>query len=133
MTSFATTSTGTRVAYFESGRPWRPALVLTHSLGSDHRMWAPQIEALKSQYYIIAIDNIGHGESAVPSGDYSVADFAEAVIAVADAWDAFAGSPDERDHRATGCANLELVRQAGSHFDPAVVRAWLRVSETLGC
>jgi putative nucleotidyltransferase with HDIG domain len=55
------------------------------------------------------------------------------VIAVADAWDAFAGDPDERDHRATGCANLELVRQAGSHFDPAVVRAWLRVSETLGC
>ena len=55
------------------------------------------------------------------------------VIAVADAWDAFAGTPDERDHRATGCANLELVRQAGSHFDPAVVRAWLRVSETLGC
>ncbi len=55
------------------------------------------------------------------------------VIAVADAWDAFAGAPDERDHRAAGCANLELVRQAGSHFDPAVVRAWLRVSETLGC
>jgi len=55
------------------------------------------------------------------------------VIAVADAWDAFAGDPDERDHRATSCANLELVRQAGSHFDPAVVRAWLRVSETLGC
>lgn len=55
------------------------------------------------------------------------------VIAVADAWDAFAGAPDERDDRATGCANLELVRQAGSHFDPGVVRAWLRVSETLGC
>ena len=57
MTSFATTSSGTRIAYFESGRPWRPALILTHSLGSDHRMWAPQIEALKSDYSIIAIDN----------------------------------------------------------------------------
>src|SRR3954454_13543775 len=85
MTSFATTSAGSRIAYFESGRPWRPSLVLTHSLGSDHRMWAPQIEALKSEYAIIAIDNIGHGESAVPSGDYSLDDFAEAVIAVADA------------------------------------------------
>ncbi|HEY4610273.1 MAG TPA: alpha/beta fold hydrolase, partial [Ilumatobacteraceae bacterium] len=85
MTSFATTSAGSRIAYFESGRPWRPSLVLTHSLGSDHRMWAPQIEALKSDYFIIAIDNIGHGESSVPSGDYSVSDFAEAVIAVADA------------------------------------------------
>jgi len=85
MTSFATTSTGTRIAYFESGRPWRPALILTHSLGSDHRMWEPQIEALKSDYFILAVDNIGHGESSVPAGDYSVNDFAEAVIAVADA------------------------------------------------
>ena len=55
------------------------------------------------------------------------------IIAVADAWDAFAGPPDERDDRATKCANLELVRHAGPHFDPAVVRAWLRVSETVGC
>jgi len=85
MTSFATTSTGTRIAYFEAGRAWRPALILAHSLGSDHQMWAPQVEALKSQYSIIAIDNIGHGESSVPSGDYTVGDFAEAVIAVADA------------------------------------------------
>jgi len=85
MTSFATTSTGSRVAYFESGRPWRPALILAHSLGSDHQMWGPQIEALKDQYSIIAIDNIGHGESAVPTGDYSISDFVEGVIAVADA------------------------------------------------
>lgn len=55
------------------------------------------------------------------------------IIAVADAWDAFAGAPDERDYRATETANLELVRHAGPHFDPAVVRAWLRVSETVGC
>jgi response regulator RpfG family c-di-GMP phosphodiesterase len=55
------------------------------------------------------------------------------IIAVADAWDAFAGAPDERDDRATECANLELVRHAGPHFDPAVVRAWLRVSETVEC
>ena len=55
------------------------------------------------------------------------------IIAVADAWDAFAGAPEERDDRARGCANVELVRHAGPHFDPAVVRAWLRASETLGC
>jgi HD-GYP domain-containing protein (c-di-GMP phosphodiesterase class II) len=55
------------------------------------------------------------------------------VIAVADAWDAFAGAPDQRDDGARGCANVELMRHAGPHFDPAVVRAWLRVSETLGC
>lgn len=85
MTSFATTSSGTRIAYVTAGRPWRPALVLTHSLGSDHRMWAPQVEALKSQYFIVAIDNVGHGESDVPPGDYTVSELGGAVLAVADA------------------------------------------------
>ncbi len=85
MTSFATTSTGTRIAYFVSGREWRPPLVLTHSLGSDHDMWDPQIEALKDQYYIIAIDNLGHGQSEAPGGEYTVNDLAAVAIAVADA------------------------------------------------
>jgi 3-oxoadipate enol-lactonase len=83
VTSFATTSSGTRIAYETAGRPWRPALVFTHSLGSDHRMWEPQIQALKSQYFVAAIDNVGHGQSDVPPGDYSVVDFADAVLAVA--------------------------------------------------
>jgi putative nucleotidyltransferase with HDIG domain len=55
------------------------------------------------------------------------------LIAVADAWDAFAGAPEDRDAAAIGGANLELVRHAGSHFDPSIVRAWLRISETCGC
>ncbi len=85
MTSFATTATGTRIAYDTAGRPWRPALILTHSLGSDHRMWMPQVAALKSQYFIVAIDNVGHGQSDVPTGDYTVSDLGLAVLAVADA------------------------------------------------
>jgi 3-oxoadipate enol-lactonase len=85
MTSFATTPAGTRVAYATAGRPWRPSLVFTHSLGSDHHMWEPQVLALKEQYYIVSIDNIGHGDSDVPTGDYSVADMAAGVLAVADA------------------------------------------------
>jgi 3-oxoadipate enol-lactonase len=85
MTLFATTSNGTRIAYDIAGRPWRPALILTHSLGSDHRMWEAQVQALKSQYFVVAIDNVGHGESDVPDGDYAVSDFAAAVLSVADA------------------------------------------------
>jgi pimeloyl-ACP methyl ester carboxylesterase len=64
MTSFATTTAGTRVAYSVAGRPWRPSLIFTHSLGSDHQMWQPQVQALKDQYHIVSIDNIGHGECA---------------------------------------------------------------------
>jgi 3-oxoadipate enol-lactonase len=85
MSSFANTPTGTRIAYATSGRPWRPSLIVTHSLGSDHRMWEPQVQALKERYYVVSIDNIGHGESDVPAGDYSVADMASGVLAVADA------------------------------------------------
>ncbi len=82
---FATTSSGTRIAYDTAGRPWRPALIFTHSLGSDHRMWESQVQAMKSQYFIVAIDNVGHGASDVPEGDYAVSDFAAAVLAVAEA------------------------------------------------
>jgi 3-oxoadipate enol-lactonase len=46
-------------------------------------MWELQVEALKEQYYIVSIDNIGHGDSDVPTGDYSLADMAEGVLAVA--------------------------------------------------
>jgi 3-oxoadipate enol-lactonase len=85
MTSYATTGRGTRIAYSIAGRPWRPSLILTHSLGSDHGMWDPQVVALKEQYFIVSIDNIGHGESDVPAGDYYIADMADGVMAVADA------------------------------------------------
>jgi 3-oxoadipate enol-lactonase len=85
MSSFATTPSGNRIAYFTAGRPWRPALVLTHSLGSDHHMWDAQIASLKSEYYIVAVDNIGHGASDAPDGDYTIEQMAGGVIAVADA------------------------------------------------
>jgi len=85
VTSFAAASSGTRIAYSTAGRPWRPPLIFTHSLGSDHHMWDQQVQALKDQYYIVSIDNIGHGDSDVPTGDYTVADMAAAVVAVADA------------------------------------------------
>ena len=57
------------------------------------------------------------------------------IIAVADAFDALTGHVGDADAEIRDAANAELVRYAGSHFDPAVVRAWLRVPEpeTLSC
>ena len=85
MTSFAVTPSGNRFAYSVTGRPWRPSLIFTHSLGTDHRMWDLQVKALKDQFHIVAIDNIGHGNSDVPSGDYTIAEMAAGVLVVADA------------------------------------------------
>ena len=109
VTSFATTPNGTRIAYSIAGRPWRPSLILTHSLGSDHHMWDPQVQALKEQYYIVSIDNIGHGESDVPAGDYSVADMAGGV---------------HGGRRRGGAGALPLLRALGRrHHRPVARRA----------
>jgi HD-GYP domain-containing protein (c-di-GMP phosphodiesterase class II) len=54
---------------------------------------------------------------------------ASRIIAVADAFDALSGHVAETDSDTRDAANAELVRCAGSHFDPAVVRAWLRVPD----
>jgi response regulator RpfG family c-di-GMP phosphodiesterase len=51
------------------------------------------------------------------------------VIAVADAYDALAAGRRYRTPMATDDVNAELVRCAGTHFDPEVVRAWLRIDE----
>ncbi len=58
---------------------------------------------------------------------------ASRIIAVADTFDALTGHAAACDAEAYDAANAELVRHAGSHFDPAVVRAWLRVPETAPC
>jgi two-component system cell cycle response regulator len=51
------------------------------------------------------------------------------IVAVADAFDALTGHAGAVDTEIRDAANAELVRYAGSHFDPAVVRAWLRAPE----
>jgi response regulator RpfG family c-di-GMP phosphodiesterase len=55
------------------------------------------------------------------------------VIAVADAFDVLATT--HRYHRGMTRdeANAELVRGAGTYFDPDIVRAWLRASDRLEC
>jgi response regulator RpfG family c-di-GMP phosphodiesterase len=48
------------------------------------------------------------------------------IIAVVDAFDALTSARVYRDPTCVERANAELVRAAGSHFDPEVVAAWLR-------
>jgi response regulator RpfG family c-di-GMP phosphodiesterase len=48
------------------------------------------------------------------------------IIAVVDAFDALTSARVYRDPICVAAANAELVRGAGSHFDPEVVAAWLR-------
>jgi len=61
-----------------------PALVLSNALGTDLRMWDPQIEALSRRFRVVRYDTRGHGRSPVPSGPYTLEDVGRDVLALLD-------------------------------------------------
>ncbi|WP_088288986.1 3-oxoadipate enol-lactonase [Kineosporia sp. A_224] len=61
-----------------------PVVVLGSSLGTDRRMWDPQLEALAQRYRVVRYDHRGHGASEVPAGPYGLADLAQDVLALLD-------------------------------------------------
>lgn len=54
---------GPALAYVDHGPRTDAAVVLLHSLGTDHRMWRPQLDALASRQRVVAVDSRGHGGS----------------------------------------------------------------------
>ncbi len=70
-----------------TGRPDGPAVVLSNSLGSTHRMWDAQIDALAERFRVVRYDTRGHGDSPVPPGPYSIDELADDVIALLDRFD----------------------------------------------
>jgi 3-oxoadipate enol-lactonase len=75
---------GTRLFYRLEGIESRPVLVLSHSLGCDLGMWAPQMPDLLQHLQVLAYDTRGHGASAVPPGDCTLQELGEDVLAMAD-------------------------------------------------
>lgn len=75
---------GLEIAWSQWGVEGARPVILLHSLGSDHGMWAPQIETLSKRHAVIAIDTRGHGASSAPPGAYSLQDLCTDVLAVAD-------------------------------------------------
>jgi len=61
--------------------PW---LTLSHSVGTNNTMWAPQIAALAKHFKVLRIETRGHGQSASPAGPYHMSDLADDVLAL---WD----------------------------------------------
>lgn len=51
------------------------------------------------------------------------------IISVVDVFDGLTSPRAYRDPASVAAANAELVRTAGTHFDPAVVAAWLRCAD----
>jgi len=74
----------TRLFYRLEGRSGLPALVLSHSLGCDHSMWAPQMPDLLQHFQVLRYDTRGHGASGVAAGDYTLDQFGQDVLGLAD-------------------------------------------------
>src|SRR3954469_23411111 len=59
-------------------------LVCVHGLGCDRRAWALQIEPFSSQYRAVFFDNRDVGQSSLATHDYTTAEMAQDVLALAD-------------------------------------------------
>jgi 3-oxoadipate enol-lactonase len=62
-----------------------PVVVFSGSLGSDHRMWEPQVKPLVDKgFRVLRYDTRGHGASPVPPGPYALEDLGGDVLALLD-------------------------------------------------
>src|SRR6476469_11012 len=59
-------------------------LLCVHGLGCDRRAWALQIQPFSTDYQAIFFDNRDVGQSSLATEDYTTADMAQDVIALAD-------------------------------------------------
>jgi 3-oxoadipate enol-lactonase / 4-carboxymuconolactone decarboxylase len=75
----------TRIFYRLQGNAGRPVLILSHSIGTDHAMWDPQVADLLSHFQVLRYDTRGHGASDAPAGDYSVEMLGSEILGLADA------------------------------------------------
>src|SRR4051794_41883209 len=62
-----------------------PVVVLAASLGSDLRMWDPQLEPLVAAgFRVVRYDQRGHGSSPAPDGPYTLEELGEDLVALLD-------------------------------------------------
>ncbi len=74
-----------RLFYRLEGKAGRPVLVLSHSIGTDHGMWAPQMEDLLAYFQVLRYDTRGHGASDSPPGEYSIERLGRDLLGLVDA------------------------------------------------
>ncbi|MEB0011952.1 3-oxoadipate enol-lactonase [Glaciimonas sp. Cout2] len=74
----------TDIFYVAEGNPAHPALLFSNSLGTDHRMWQTQADALSHDFYVIRYDTRGHGQSARPKGPYQLQQLGQDVTGLLD-------------------------------------------------
>jgi 3-oxoadipate enol-lactonase len=62
-----------------------PVVVLSHSIGTDHRVWDAQVAPLVAAgLRVVRYDHRGHGASPTPPGPYAIGDLGADVLALLD-------------------------------------------------
>jgi 3-oxoadipate enol-lactonase/4-carboxymuconolactone decarboxylase len=79
------TANRTRIFYRLEGKDGLPVIVLSHSIGTDHGMWAPQVPDLTEYFQVLRYDTRGHGASDSPTGEYSIEQLGLDVLGLLDA------------------------------------------------
>jgi 3-oxoadipate enol-lactonase/4-carboxymuconolactone decarboxylase len=74
-----------RLFYRLEGNYGLPVLVLSHSIGTDHAMWEPQIQDLLPHFQVLRYDTRGHGASEAPRAEYSVEQLGRDVLGLVEA------------------------------------------------
>jgi (E)-2-((N-methylformamido)methylene)succinate hydrolase len=60
-------------------------VVLIHGVGMNQSVWEPQIDALSESFRVVVYDMLGHGESALPSAEPTLEEYAAQLEALLDA------------------------------------------------
>ncbi len=79
------TRNGVRLHWRADGDPGQPAMLLLHSLGTDHTLWDAVVDALAGRFWLLRADARGHGASQTPPMDATIEDLAADAFAVLDA------------------------------------------------
>lgn len=72
------------LAYDVHGPQDAPVVLLGSSLGTTRMMWDEQLPLLAQRFRVVRYDHLGHGESAVPPGPYSLPQLADEALALLD-------------------------------------------------
>jgi 3-oxoadipate enol-lactonase/4-carboxymuconolactone decarboxylase len=75
---------GTHLHYRSDGNPRGTPLVLIHSLGTDLRLWDDLVPRLDATLRLVRLDLRGHGLSADPAEELSLADLSADLAALLD-------------------------------------------------
>ncbi len=73
------------MAYRWDGHSHGPIVMMAHAMGTSHRIWDPQVEALADKYRLLRYDWRGHGDTDAPDGPYTLVQFEADAIGLLDA------------------------------------------------